>query len=214
MKFEELVHAVGTFVCFDLNTLRTLFPDHADSAPVQLYRWRRAGKVVELRRGIYALAEPYRKVPLHGPAVAGHIYHPSYLSLEWALSFHGLVPEKAGTFTSVTTRERRTFTNPLGRFTYRTVQPELFFGHSVRHIMGTEVRMATPEKALLDYWYLSTGEWTVSRMQAMRFDPSALENEDRLQSVVNSADRPRLRRALAAWKEYVQLESAYEEVGE
>ncbi len=212
MRFEELVQAVGAFVCFDLNTVRTLFPEDADSAPVQLYRWRRAGKVVELRRGLYALAEPYRKVPLHGPAVAGHIYHPSYLSLEWALSFHGLVPEKAGVFTSVTTRERRTFSNSLGQFTYRTVRPELFFGHAMHRVMGAEVRMATPGKALVDYWYLSTGEWTVTRMESMRFDPAALGDEDSLQGCVDAVGRPRVSRALAAWREYAQSASAHEEI--
>ncbi len=194
--------AVGSLSAFDLNTLKTLFPGEADSLPVQLYRWSRAGRVIELRRGLYSLSEPYRSAPLHGPAVAEAIYHPSYLSLEWALSWYGVVPEKAGIFTSVSTRERCVFRNELGMFTYRTVKPALFFGHTVVRIMDAQVRLAEPEKALVDLWYLSSGEWTPERMESMRLDVEALNGEERLRSMVIRSGKPRLQRAFNAWIEY------------
>lgn len=202
MKFDSVVRAVGSLSAFDLNTLKTLFPDERDSLAVQLYRWKRADRVFELRRGVYSLAEPYRRAPLHGPAVAEAIYHPSYLSLEWALSWYGIVPEKAGIYTSVSTRERRTFRNELGVFTYHTVKPELFFGHTRTRIMDADLRLAEPEKALVDLWYLSSGEWTPERMESMRFDADALTDPERLYALVLRFAKPRLIRAYDAWIEY------------
>ena len=202
MTFDALLRIVGALPWFDLVTLKTLVPRERDTLPVQLYRWKQAGRVIELRRGLYALADPFRRAPLHGPAVASALCRPSYLSLEWALSWYGVVPEKAGTFTSVTTRERRTIRNELGVFTYRTVTPALFFGHTVARIVDAEVRIATSEKALVDLWYLGAGEWTPERMESMRFDADAVPDRDRLRAVVDQANRPRLRRAFAAWLEY------------
>lgn len=202
MNYDALVTSVGAYSCFDLETLKTLFPTERETLPVQLHRWKRAGRLIELRRGLYALSAPFRRAPLHGPMVAGVIYQPSYLSLEWALSWYGVVPEKGGAFTSVSTRERRTFRNELGVFTYRTVKAELFFGHSVERIMDADVRIAAPEKALVDLWYLSAGEWTPARMESMRFDVDAVTDHARLHAIIDQTDRPRLRRAFGAWVEY------------
>ncbi len=210
MKFDALVRSVGTQRYFDLATLKTLFPSEQDTLSVQLYRWKRAGRVVELRRGLYALADPYRSEPLHGPAAAGAICRPSYLSLQWALSWYGVVPEKGGVFTSVTTRERRSFRNTLGVYTYRTVKPEMFFGYVTERIMSADVRIATPEKALVDLWYLSRGEWRPERMESMRFDVDAGVDRDRLRATVDQIAKPRMRRALSAWMEYAGTSSTDE----
>jgi hypothetical protein len=214
MRFERLVDTLGLYPYFDLSTLRTLFPEEASTATVQVYRWKRSGRLLELRRGLYALAEPYRRASLHGPAVAEAMYRPSYLSLEWALGWYGLIPEKVVTYTSVSTRETRTFHNALGAFTYRTIKPELFFGHETRRIMDAEVRIAEPAKALVDYWYLETGDWTPARMESLRFDPGALNDSQRLNEIVEAVNRPRIRRALSAWGEYAAAAGEYEEIKE
>lgn len=212
MRFDDLVEAFGTHPIFDVSTLRTLFPEERSTVSVQVHRWKRAGKIVELRRGLYVLAEPYRRAPVHGPAVAEAIYPPSYLSLQWALSWYGVVPEKAGTYTSVSTRETRRFVNPFGVFTYRTIQPALFFGEEVHTVVGAEVRMALPEKALVDLWYLESGEWTVDRMASFRFDPAALHDGGRLHDMIQAVNRPRMYRALGAWRQYAAQQSDFEEI--
>jgi len=40
----------------------------------QLYRWTRTGKLLSLRRGMYTLADRYRKVPLNRAELANHLY--------------------------------------------------------------------------------------------------------------------------------------------
>jgi len=81
------------------------------------------------------------------------LYRPSYLSLEWALSFHGLIPEAAGTFTGVSTLKTARFQNAFGSFTYAHLKPEFFFGFKKETIPAPHW-LALPEKALLDFFHL------------------------------------------------------------
>lgn len=202
MRFEQVLHAVGDLPYFDMQLLRTLFPAEARSLPMIVHRWKRAGRLLELRRGVYVLGEQYRRVAIHGAALAEAIYYPSYLSLEWALSWYGIIPEKAVEFTSVTPRERARFENAFGVFSYRTVKQRRFCGHRRERVMGAEVRLAEPEKALIDLWYLSAGEWTPQRMEAMRFDTRAIADTARLSQFAAQAGSPRLERAVTSWQEY------------
>ncbi|HKP98033.1 MAG TPA: hypothetical protein VJ385_20035 [Fibrobacteria bacterium] len=136
---------------------------------MQLTRWTRAGYLISLRRGLHTVAQPFRKRPHSAPELANAIYSPSYLSLEWALSHYGLIPEAVPAFTSVTTRVTRTFENALGRFEYRHIQQSLFTGFSRRELLGSDIHMAQPEKALLDFVYFSSGEWSAERHVEMRW---------------------------------------------
>ena len=55
----------------------------------QLGRWAKAGKVYQLRRGLYALAPPYQRTRPHPFLVANHLVRPSYVSLQSALAYYG-----------------------------------------------------------------------------------------------------------------------------
>lgn len=203
MRFEKLLSVVAKQPFFDLATLVQLSGEKRTTLRTQLSRWTSAGKLSPLRRGMYALAEPYRSEPINPAELANHLYHPSYLSREWALGFHGLIPEMVVTYTSVTTRVPRQFVNDFGSFEYRHIKQSAFFGVRAASIQGHKVMLATPEKALLDYWYLSTGPWSMMRMEAMRF-----QNGDSVDGVVldQGAERfgsPALRRTVCVWHEYV-----------
>lgn len=206
MKWEALLRSVADLPYFEIETLKTLFPDTAHALHVGLSRWKKTGKVLELRRGLYTLAEPWRRAPLHAPGVAYAMYPPSYLSLEWALSWYGIIPERSVTLTSVGTRATRTFSNSLGRFSYRTVKPSLFWGYRTESMKGLDVYLAEPEKALCDLWYLSSGDWTPERMLSHRFDPLAatecIEDPTRLEQAVGRFASPRMYAALQAWHDY------------
>jgi predicted transcriptional regulator of viral defense system len=64
------------------------------SGTAELARLKKTGKVIQLRKGLYNLADRYRKAPLHAPAIAQALCAQSYLSERWALSWYGLIPEK------------------------------------------------------------------------------------------------------------------------
>ena len=115
------------------------------------------------------MAEPFRKRSHSAPELANAIYSPSYLSLEWALSHYGLIPEAVHVFTSVASRVTRMFENPLGRFEYRHIQQSLFTGFTRRELLGADVYMEQPEKAVLDFLYFSPGEWSAERHGEMRW---------------------------------------------
>lgn len=109
------------------------------------------GSLVRLRKGLYVLGERYRRAPLSREYLANLIYGPSYVSLDYALSHYGLIPERVENVTSVTTGENRRFGTPLGVFTYRPLPPRRYAPGIRRAGEGdTHYLMASPEKALVD----------------------------------------------------------------
>jgi len=187
MKWDQFIQRVCDLPVFDLATAVLLSEEPKPQVCVQISRWSRAGKVIPLRRGLYTLSDLYRRAPLSPLLVANEVYRPSYLSCLWALEFHGLVPGAAPTYQSVTTRVTRSFENALGAFTYSSVKRDLFWGYTTRQIEGAAVSVADPEKALLDFWHLTPGEWTVDRLGEMRLHR------------VNLIDRAKLSRYAARW---------------
>ena len=106
-----------------------------------------SGELLRVKRGLY-LAEG---ADIEPAVLAGLIYGPSYLSLEWALSRHGLIPERVGEFTSVSTKRARVFETPLGRFSYRSIPVRVFsVGVGIEQATGGSFFIASPEKALCD----------------------------------------------------------------
>lgn len=200
MTFDALVGLVGSLSCFDLAMVVQLTGERRQSVTNQLSRLVKAGKVTALRRGLYVLAEHYRRTSVQPAELAGLIYRPSYLSGLWALSFYGLIPEGVPVFTSVTSRSPRRFTNSFGAFYYRHLKQSLFFGAKPMLISGRRVMVASPEKALVDHWHLNSGEWSVARMREMRFSPTPVINSKKLKAMLNEIDMPRLYRAYEVWR--------------
>ena len=69
------------------------------------------GQLIRLKRGLYVVDERVSGKPVNVRLCANHIYGPSYVSLQWALRWYGLIPERVYTMTSVTTKRSRTFEN-------------------------------------------------------------------------------------------------------
>ncbi len=201
MNFDSFISLVGQQAFFDLATVVQLSGERRSTLQTQLYRWIRADKLVPLRRGMYALARRYRRSSVNPAGLANHLYRPSYLSREWALGFHGLIPEKVVTHTSVTTRVPRLFQNDFGCFEYRHVKRGAFFGYRAVEIQGQKVLLAEPEKALLDSWHLATGPWTTERLKEMRFQGHEAVDPDKLRRYAVRYGSPRLQRAAALWCE-------------
>lgn len=109
------------------------------------------GDLVRVRKGLYVLGERYRRGPIVREQLANLIYGPSYVSLDYALSFHGLIPERVEEVTSMTTGKARRFETGFGVFTYRPLPPQRYetgitFGGSA----PARFLIASPEKALVD----------------------------------------------------------------
>jgi hypothetical protein len=170
MKYVDLERSAPSpiFTRQDLLLLGLKVHDH------QLSQWVRKGYLVRLKNGIYAFARDMAQLRVEH--VAFLLYQPSYLSLETALSHYGFIPETVYARTSITAKITRTFDTPLGRFIYRHVKPELFWGYVAHQSPGGgPYLLAEPEKALLDYLYLNRAALrTPAAMDALRLNQDQL----------------------------------------
>jgi predicted transcriptional regulator of viral defense system len=199
MKFEEVVQLVGDLQCFDLPLLTQAFSVKRPGLRVQLSRWMKDGKVIGVRRGVYVLSPTYRRRLLNTGILANQLYYPSYLSGQWALGYYDMIPEHVVWLTSVTSRVPRRFESQVGVFDYRNIKQSLFFGYGARKVGDQEVMVADPEKALLDYWHLNAGEWTLPRLAEMRYQNREKVSGERLREYAIRFDSPRLLRAVERW---------------
>ncbi len=201
MKYSCLIALLGKEGFFDLASVIQLTGERRDTIRVQLSRWCRSGKLIPLRRGMYAFPEVGTAVTINRAALANSLYSPSYLSTYWALGFYGLIPEKVVVYTSVSSRVTRSFQNPLGAFQYRAIRQNAFFGYEPREIGGGNVLIAKPEKELLDLWYLESGEWTEARMREMRFQNTEVVNRSRLTAFAERYRSARLVKTAGMWSD-------------
>jgi len=199
MKFDWLLRIVGNEPVFNSSLLLSGDIDPADLGR-QLSRWTRAGRLLQLRRGLYALAGPFQKTPAHPFLVANGLKKGSYVSLESALEYYGLIPEHTPNVVSVTTGRPETLATPLGAYLFRHVKRDLFFGYERIDLgEGQSAWIATPEKALLDLVYLTpleSGRAEVSFLEELRLQNVAALSRSRLRAVSLRADSPKLRRAV------------------
>lgn len=130
--------------------------------------------LVRLRKGLYVLKE---MIP-NEEVIANALYQPSYISLEYALSRYGVIPEMPYTVTSVTPKITATFT-VLGRdFSYQKIKKAAFTGYVPEKVGGHTIFIATPEKALVDYLYfVSLGKKTLNdRLSIDRLDQKKIKS--------------------------------------
>ena len=185
---------------FDYQTLLTALNEYKRPRD-RITRLLRQGTIVRVKKGLYVFGEGEKRGHVHKGVLANLIYGPSYVSLEYALRHHGLIPERVEAMTSVAVGRSREFTTPLGRFTYRTI-PLSAFRAGVERVeigQGRHYLQALPEKALADKLYADkVPPPTLKNIRAyliedLRMDPTALRalNPDLL---ADYADRYRSRK--------------------
>ena len=143
----------------------------------------RKGVIIRVKKGIYIFGEDYRRQPFSREILANLIYGPSYISLEYALHYFGLIPERVEAITSVTTGRSRRYATPVGLFRYRMIPLAAFRVGMDRVELdgGRSFLIATPEKALADKIRDDRGNGLQTQGQLMdylennlRVDPTAL----------------------------------------
>jgi hypothetical protein len=118
-------------------------------ASVILARLADSGQLIRLRRGVWA--RPGGVDPLALPEYLTAPF-PAYVSLHSALYLHGMISQVPAVTYAVSLARARRFTTPLGTVSIHHVQPSFFFGFEDT---GHGGRLATPEKALVDFLYLA-----------------------------------------------------------
>jgi hypothetical protein len=142
--------------------------------------------ITRVKKGLYVLGE---KNPFYRPfsifRLANLIYGPSYISLESALSFYGLIPEASYHVTSITSKRKKAFETPVGTFSY-------YYLDSTRYPLGTTISsdqagrgilIASPEKSVIDTLWRQRADLDDMSVREfffeyLRFDEEALESLD------------------------------------
>jgi len=147
---------------FTNQDVATLFPGSEDRRYGLVKRAIAGGEIIHIRRGLYCLAPRYQKKSMNLYALAQHVYGPSYISLESALSWHGWIPEAVHTVTSVSFKKSKEFNTPVGIFSYDHVPQKVFYAEVDRLTDASQnvFLIASPLKALADYVYVRKRDWT------------------------------------------------------
>ncbi|MCX5667856.1 MAG: hypothetical protein NTY34_06065 [Candidatus Omnitrophica bacterium] len=146
----------------------------------QLTRWQKKGLIIQLKRGTYILNKNDRNIFPSRFFFANQIMWPSYVSLESALGYYGLIPEMVSDVTSVTSKKTARFKNGLGQFIYQHLKLDIFKGYSsFKDESGMDVLIAVPEKALIDFLYLNLSKFKVSAKDVFR-DSCRFQNTEQL----------------------------------
>jgi len=153
MKYIELKDRLKGMTVFSIR-------DIEKSADKVFYRrrlneWQEKGYIKKLIKGYYIFSD--LKIDDYSLyEISNRIYSPSYISLETALSYYGLIPESIYSITSISTRKTASFETPVAEFNYGKVKNGLFFGYEISEHADNTFKMASPEKAVLDFFYLKS----------------------------------------------------------
>ena len=147
--FEKKLKEKKIFLFTSLDVKR-IFSISKIATTFLLHRYAKQGLIMRLKKGLYLF--PEAGVPDF--YIANKLYEPSYISLETALSYYGIIPETVYEITSVTTKATRRFKVKDKIFSYRSLKKEVFTGYSGHQQRGSTFLMAEPEKAFVDLCYL------------------------------------------------------------
>lgn len=177
MKYIDLYKKLeeSRLYLFSTQDLFCLFPKlKKEVLRQQVLYWKRRNWIRVLKNGLYEVIYPEEK-NIPDLFLANKLYSPSYVSLDTALSIYNIIPEVAMGVTSITTKPTREFRNYHGFFRYRTVKPKAFQGYRIIEENKFEIKMADPEKALVDYIYFKLYDGDAINIKEERFDLSVLK---------------------------------------
>lgn len=176
MKYDELLEVIGAEPLFETGLLMAGAAD-PPAVQRQLSRWVRAGRLVKIRRGLYAVASPHRTIAPDPFVVSNRLVRPSYVSLESALHYHEIIPDVPFAVTAVTTGRAGVHDTPLGRFVFHHIRTDRLWGaQEIRIAAGQRgAWIASPEKALIDLLYLNRASDDPAYIRQLR-----LQNTERL----------------------------------
>jgi predicted transcriptional regulator of viral defense system len=173
MQYLELKTQLKDFPVFSIKDIEKI-----DSSfhKQRLSEWQKKNYVKKICKGFYIFFDLVIQEQMLF-IIANRIYEPSYISLEMALSLHGLIPEAVYTVTSVTSQKRRSLVTVVGNFKYQHIQPSLLFGYELREYNGYRYQVAEIEKAILDYLYFNPSIKEEKAFDGVRFNVSELREK-------------------------------------
>lgn len=167
MNYIQLRKFLADFTVFSINDIQRVDPRFHRR---RLNEWQDKEYIKKIIKGFYIFSD----LELNENAlfeIANRIYKPSYISCEMALAYYQLIPESTYGVTSVSTRRTYKFRTPIAEFGYRTLKASFYFGYAINRYNGKCFKVASPEKAILDYLYLNPHLNKESDFASLRIDP-------------------------------------------
>ncbi len=141
-------------------------------------------EIIRLKKDLYV----NNNVAISKELISNHLYGVSYISLETALAYYGIIPERVYAVRSMTTKRAKSFSTPLGNFEYKTVPADYFNIGLRQEIIENQYAflIASPTKAICDM-IVATPNLRIQSVKAMqkyltedlRIDVEVLKNLDK-----------------------------------
>ena len=120
----------------------------------KIVQLKNKGVLTALKSGLYLYNPVYDEALVSKEIIANLLLGPSYLSFDYALWYHGLIPESVQTIQSATTKRSKFYSTPLGVFSYKQVKKELYnIALEIHNTKSGNFIIASKEKALCDKVY-------------------------------------------------------------
>jgi predicted transcriptional regulator of viral defense system len=205
MRYLDFKKKLEPFIIFSLQDIRSFEPNFN---VVQLSQWQNKGYIKKIIKGKYIFTDidPNEEILF---LIANKLLSPSYVSLEMALSWHGIIPEGVYTVTSVSTIRTITHNTSIGIFDYKKIKQKAFFGYQFKTIDGTQRTfcVASPEKALIDYLYYKNEINTTTDIESLRLNMELLRskiNYELLHSYAKLSDNKELNKRVNNFIKYLK----------
>lgn len=184
-KIGKIIEAAKRLPVFTLDDLASIETDRT-YLRIALARYVKSGSVIRLKKGMYVVkdyidnVEKTGRVRVYGEFLAGVLYKPSYISLEYVLHQHGIITESPLALTAVARKKTTSFSTLFGAYLYHTITPMLFTGFTSKRDGDYLVFRASLAKALFDFLYfrkhnLTTGE----NIKELRLNLGMLNKDDK-----------------------------------
>lgn len=167
MKIEILRKLAGREE-IDYSFIMSALRDYS-SPRDKISAWLKSGELIRVKKGLYVFGQNVALQPYSKEVLANLIYGPSAISLTYALSYYGLIPEKVTMITSITNNRAKFFTTPIGDFKYYYLHPNKYtVGITLNTIIKQQnFSIASPEKALCDQIYLIDKNYIFNKIADM-----------------------------------------------
>jgi len=158
MKQLEKLSQLKNLSYFDTQTIGQITGLRDQQLINTISRWMKQNELINLKRGLYTTESYYNKHAAnhieYSEYISNKLRYPSYLSLEYVLSRYQILSESVFSFTAITVKSTRNYTNRIGQFIYRSISEKLFSGYSIQEGEKYDRAIASKSKALFDYLYL------------------------------------------------------------
>ncbi|MEW5758276.1 MAG: hypothetical protein AB1755_02225 [Candidatus Omnitrophota bacterium] len=203
MNYLNLREKFKDFTIFSLSDVRKVYPTFDRR---RLTEWQSKGYIQKIIRGYYIFSD-FKIEENSLFTIANKIYNPSYISFETALSYYHLIPEAVYTVTSVSTKKTHRFKTGIAEFNYRTLTPALFFGYNIVSYNGKTFKIATPEKAVIDYFYLNSNLEKDADYASLRINKDEfldIIDEKKMVFFLNKFKKKNLKKRIKTFMEFIK----------